>query len=553
MTTRSDRQARGLRHHSRGHHPRRHRLRARGLAGALVFGAWLAGPALAAPAPRLDFTREQLALADAVAGNPGLAAFYGANGLAPVFTGPDAAGRRQALIAAVARAPAHGLPSARYRPAELQATDARGASAGADEVAFARAFAAWAHDVEGGVVDPRKLGPSNHRTVRRSDLDDVLARFVAAPDPRAVLAGIEPRDPRYLALQAALADQSRLLAPPGTVKVPPGLWKPGSSGPEVAALRTRLASIGFRTDGGDLYDEPLAQAVRAYQERAGLGPDGVAGPRTVELLNRGAGPRTRALLMALERMRWMNGHDLSARHVWVNLPEFNARIVDHGRTEFETRVVVGKTDADMQTPEFSDQMEHLVVNPRWNVPRSIAVREYLPRLQKNRNAVSHLDVVDRAGRVVPRGDIDFGRYTPASFPYRLQQKPGEDNALGEVKFIFPNPWNIYLHDTPSKHLFGESRRAFSHGCVRVARPMELAQALLTGQVENPAATYSRAVASGKETWLALKPNLPVHLVYFTTFPDEDGRIRSHPDIYDRDGALWQALVKAGVESGDGDG
>ena len=376
---------------------------------------------------------------------------------------------------------------------------------------------------------------------------------MGAADPRQVLASIEPRDPRYLALQDALASQSRLFAPPGTVEVPPGLMKPGSSGPQVAALRTRLASIGFASDGGDFYDEPLAQAVRAYQASAGLGPDGVAGPRTVKMLNRRAGPRSRALLIALERMRWLNGHDLGARHVWVNLPEFNARIVSHGRTEFVTRVVVGKTDPEMQTPEFSDQMEHLVVNPRWNVPRSIAVKEYLPRLQANRNAASHLDVVDGAGRIVKRANIDFGRYTPATFPYRLRQKSGDDNALGEVKFIFPNPWNIYLHDTPTKGLFGESTRAFSHGCVRVARPAELANALLQGQVDDPARTYDRAIASGKETWLPLKPTIPVHLVYFTTFPDETGAIRSYPDIYGRDASVWDALVKAGLENDGGEG
>ena len=522
-------------------------------AGIMAGALWAAAPAQSAPAPQLDFTPEQIALAEAVAGKPGLAAFYGAHALAPVFTGPQAAGRRQALIAAVARAPGHGLPPARYERGDLAARDAAGANGIADEVAFAEVFARWAHDVEGGLVDPGRLGHGNHRAVQRSDLDDLLDRFVGAANPRQVLVSIEPRDPRYLALQDALASQSRLFAPPGTVEVPPGLMKPGSSGPQVAALRTRLASIGFASDGGDLYDEPLAQAVRAYQASAGLGPDGVAGPRTVKMLNRRAGPRSRALLIALERMRWLNGHDLGARHVWVNLPEFNARILSHGRTEFVTRVVVGKTDPEMQTPEFSDQMEHLVVNPRWNVPRSIAVKEYLPRLQANRNAASHLDVVDGAGRIVKRANIDFGRYTPATFPYRLRQKSGDDNALGEVKFIFPNPWNIYLHDTPTKGLFGASTRAFSHGCVRIARPAELANALLQGQVDDPARTYDRAIASGKETWLPLKPTIPVHLVYFTTFPDETGAIRSYPDIYGRDASVWDALVKAGLENDGGEG
>lgn len=520
---------------------------------ALVFVVSIGQGALAAPAPKLDFTADQFALAESVAGSPGLASFYGANGLAPVFLGPEAAPQRRALIAAIARAPEHGLPPARYRPAELRQIDERGPSTRADEIAFAQSLAAWVHDVSGGLVDPRKVDSANHRTVQRADLDAVLTGFIAAADPAAVLRGVEPSDPRYLALQAALADLAKLSAPSTAPKVPAGLYKPGATGPAVAALRERLASIGFPASGGERYDEHLTDAVRAFQQRAGLKPDGIAGPRTIERLNEGAGARARALILSLERMRWLNGHDPNARQVWVNLPEYTAEIRDGGRSVFETRVVIGKTDAHMETPEFSDMMEHIVVNPRWNVPRSMTVRDYLPRLQANRHAVAHLDVIDGRGRVVPRDQVDFNRYTAASFPYRLQQKPGDDNALGEVKFIFPNRWNIYLHDTPTRGLFSQSRRAYSNGCIRIQRPVELAHALLEGQVNDPAATYARARNSGREAWLALDPDIPVHLVYFTTLPDDDGMIRSYPDIYDRDGKLWQALLKAGLENDGGEG
>ena len=178
-------------------------------------------------------------------------------------------------------------------------------------------------------------------------------------------------------------------------------------------------------------------------------------------------------------MRWLNGHDLNARMLWVNLPEFNVRVMEGGRTVFESRAVIGKDKEGWRTPEFSDELQNVVVNPSWNVPRSIAVRDYLPRLQANRHALSHLDVVDGAGRVLARDGIDFGRYSAASFPFRLRQKPSDDNALGVVKFIFPNPWNIYLHDTPTKHLFGNARRAHSHGCIRIGDPVDLARALLS--------------------------------------------------------------------------
>ncbi|WP_134724679.1 L,D-transpeptidase family protein [Paracoccus luteus] len=502
-------------------------------------------------APKLDFTADQIALARAVAPNAGLASWYGGRGLAPVFAGPQAAAQRAALIAAVETAPAHGLPPLRYGADRLRELDRPDAPPVMVEAAFARSFAAWVHDVQGGVLDPRKIDSTNKRQVIRVPVDELLARFATAADPAAVLAQLVPRDPRYAILQRALADEGALAAPPGTPAVPPGAWREGVRGEGVAALRARLAAIGFASATADraLFDAALTDAVARYQDRAGLPADGVAGPKTIARLNQGRGPRERALMISLERMRWLNGHDLSARHLWVNLPEYSAHIVEGGQSVFQTRVVIGKTDHDMQTPEFSDQMEHVVVNPRWNVPRSITVREYLPRLQANRHAVAHLDIIDAKGRVVSRDRIDFGRYTAASFPYRMRQKPSDDNALGQVKFIFPNPMNIYLHDTPSKGLFNETRRAFSHGCIRVARPVDLAHELLRGQVADPEASYSRARASGKESWLGLDRTLPVHLVYFTLIPDQDGTIRSFPDVYGRDAAVWAALEKAGAAAG----
>lgn len=519
---------------------------ARLLAGAALLIPHLA--AAAAPDPRLDFSAGEMALARAVAADPGLAAWYGATGLAPVFTGEGSADRRAAVIDAVESAPAHGLPFV-HDPAELRALDnADGPQA---EAVFARAFARWTHDVGGGVLVPRRVDPGIRRDVIRVPADQLLARFVEASDPAAMLAAVAPQDPRYRALQDALAAETATVAGPGVPRVPAGTWRKGARDPAVAALRARLAALGFPSDAPDphLFDEPLAKAVARYQSRVGLRPDGIAGPRTVSRINGGRGTAARALMIALERMRWMNGHDLNARHVWVNLPEFTARVMDAGRTVFQTKVVIGKNDADLRTPEFSDEMEHVVVNPRWNVPRSITVKEYLPRLQANRHAVAHIDVVDGRGRVVPRDSIDFGRYTAANFPYRMRQKPGDDNALGEVKFIFPNSMNIYLHDTPSKGLFGEARRAFSHGCVRVARPVDLAEVLLQGTAADPAARYARARASGRETYLELEPHIPVHLVYFTTVVDDDGTIRQVPDVYGRDAAVWAALEKAGVAVG----
>lgn len=503
------------------------------------------------PAPRLSFSADEMRLAGRVAGNPGLADFYGTNGLQPIFTGAEATARRAALIEAVGQAASHGLPQARYGHDLLVRLDQAPQDWLTAEIAFALAFARWSHDITGGILEPGKVESGIKRKVQRPSTGEMMRAFAAAQDPAAWLAALPSRDPRYLALQAALSHEAGLTVPADVAPVPEGSWREGMTDPAVGLLRARLRALGLDAPPlGDptTFDPPLADAVARFQRQAGLADDGVAGPRTVARLNRGPGAESRSILVALERMRWMHGHDPLARQVWVNLPEFTARILENGEERFATRVVIGKADPSYETPEFTEPMKYIVVNPRWNVPRSITVKEYLPRLQANRNAVRHLDVVDGRGNVIPRERIDFRRYTAANFPYRMRQKPSDDNALGVVKFMFPNPWNIYLHDTPTKHLFNESRRAYSHGCIRVGRPIDLAHALLEGQLSDPEAAVSKALGTGRETYLNIRGDLPVHLVYFTAFPDKSGQIRRFPDIYGRDALVHAALIKAGIDS-----
>ncbi len=519
-------------------------MRASGLAllAALAVSPASATARPAYPAPQLDFTPAQLALADAVRHDPDLAAFYGGNGLQPVFSGAEGAPRRAALAAAVAHASEHGLPAARY------AIPQAGTGGAVDEVAMATVFVRWANDLTRGLVDPRKLASQIKRRPEGVDAGRALAEFAVAADPAAAMAALAPQDPFYLALQRALAEAPALTAPPGTPPAPAGTWKPGMRDPALADLRARLAALGFAPGPGgevDLYDAGLAEAVLRFQQAAGLGADGIAGARTIARLNGDASDAQRAILIAMERWRWLP-EDLGARHIWVNLAEYTTRVVQDGAVVFETRSVVGKATADFETPEFSDQMEYLVFNPAWNVPRSITVREYLPRLKANPNAVGHIDIVDSRGRVVPRSQIDFSRYTAANFPYRMRQKPSDDNALGQVKFLFPNEWNIYLHDTPTRWLFNETRRAYSHGCIRIHDPLDLAAELLSRQTADPQAAIRSALAREGEQWVRLTPAVPVHLVYFTTFPDAGGRLRHVPDVYGRDAPLWQALSQAGL-------
>jgi murein L,D-transpeptidase YcbB/YkuD len=187
-------------------------------------------------------------------------------------------------------------------------------------------------------------------------------------------------------------------------------------------------------------------------------------------------------------------------------------------------------------------MEYMVINPSWGVPRSIIIKEYLPLLQRNRNAVGHLQVVDNKGRVVPRGAVNFAAYSASSFPFGLRQPPSDGNALGKVKFMFPNEHNIYLHDTPSRSLFQEEKRAFSHGCVRVDDPEKLANYVLAPEGWSPD-SVRKALKPGKEKWVSLKNPVPVFIVYFTAWVEEDGQLHFRPDVYGRDERLKEELLE----------
>jgi murein L,D-transpeptidase YcbB/YkuD len=188
----------------------------------------------------------------------------------------------------------------------------------------------------------------------------------------------------------------------------------------------------------------------------------------------------------------------------------------------------------------------MVINPSWYVPRSIVTKEYLPALKKNPNAVKHIEITDSRGRKVNRGAVDFTQFTARSFPYSMRQPPSRGNALGVVKFIFPNPHNIYLHDTPSKNLFAREVRAFSHGCIRLADPYDFAYALLAKQTGKPVAFFKAQLDTGKEVKVDLKQQVPVHIIYRTAFTSPKGHTQYRRDIYGRDAKIWNALNTAGV-------
>ena len=490
------------------------------------------------------------ALAAAASDDEALAEWYRTNDYPTLWTGADDAARREALLGALETAADHGLPVLRYDAAALRVAllEARTeGDRGRAEVALSRAYLAWAHDLTSGAIVPANVDPGILREIEVIDPGVLLSRM-AAGEPRVVLDWLVPKSPAYMNLMKAKIGLEAVIADGGWGEpVTASSLGHGECGAEVVKLRDRLVRMGYLAPTATpSKDSALETAVLDFQVNHGLAADGIANESTIAEINRGPEDRLKSVVVALERERWMD-YDRSARHIWVNLPDFTAKIVDHGRTAFETRVVIGKNVLDQRSPEFSDLMEHMVINPSWGVPRSIIVKEYLPLLQANPNAVSHLQVIDGRGRVVPRGAVNFAAYNARNFPFALRQPPSDDNALGLVKFMFPNPYNIYLHDTPSKSLFAKEVRAYSHGCIRVADPFDLAHALLSVQSADAEAEFDEKLKTGDETTVKLLSPVPVHLVYFTAYPDAKGRIGYRRDIYGRDAALFAALSAAGVE------
>ena len=479
-----------------------------------------------------------------------IANFYRARDYRPIWTDEASAERRAALFSVLDRAKDHALPTARYDVAALMA-QVQSATTEGDrarvEMSLTQAFLRYAHDVSSGVLDPKKVDKGIVREIVRPEAGDLLNRIVSV-NPARMLRDLAPKSPEYAQLMRAKIDLDRQIAGGGWgPKVAAKALGPGDQGEAVVALRDRLVRMGYLapTASGS-YDAAMQSAVLRFQVDHGLIADGKAFEGTLFEVNIAPEHRLRSIVVAMERMRWMGDAPLGDRHIWVNQPDFTAKIVDHGKVTFETRAVIGKNVPDQHTPEFSDQMEHMVINPSWGVPRSIIVNEYLPLLQRNPNAVSHLQVVDGRGRVVPRGAVNFAAYSARSFPFGLRQPPSDGNALGKVKFMFPNQYNIYLHDTPAKNLFSHEVRAYSHGCIRLADPFDFAYALLALQSDDPKGLFEQHLKTGRESTVKLDQSVPVHLVYFTAFPDSKGHMTYRRDIYGRDADLFQALEAAGV-------
>jgi len=488
-------------------------------------------------------------------------AFYRQRGFQPAwikvgwFGGRRVRSEGAALLSCLRGAAQEGLNPSEYPIDELEQEFAkvRLSATPASDLAWLDAklsysFLEYAAHLHRGRVHPKRLSPAWQVARKTRELPAVLEGALARRNICEALMKLRPALPEYAALRQMLDVYRSIARQGGWPQVPDShSLSRGDRGEAVHLLSTNLAMQGDlgSKPSREVFDEHLADAVKAFEARNGLPVDGVADPEMLSILNIPVAAVIRQIELNLERLRWLP-EELGDRHLRVNIPEYRLRLIEHHRTVLEMRVVVGKKANP--TPVFSDEMTYLTFNPFWNIPESIAVKETVPLLLKDDEyAAKHgIQVVLKGNEeeIMDPSDIGWEAATKdEKFPYLLRQRPGPGNALGKVKFMFPNQFNVYLHDTPSRHLFKEIERDYSHGCVRVEHPALLAEHLLR---EKPGWDVDRIKAtmeSDEGVSVTLPKPLPVHIVYWSVWIGENGKLQRRPDIYGLDSAQEQVSLK----------
>lgn len=575
---------------------------------ALLCGLLLGRPALAADATRAPFVVS--ASSESFEANVraraeeepketarALLRFYEKRGFLPAWFADDGAPRPEVgqYLAALHEAGAEGLWPERYHCSALEASLRRLTLGGGAEDAWREvelgltsSFLTYASHLLAGQVSSQlnwRMEPPGPRV-----LAAVLEGALLSGDVAGTLRGLSPGQEGFVRLREALGRYRAIAAAGGWPLVPEGApLKRGMRNARVAVLRERLRVTGdlpptpgerlLRPEAPgvsvvvladelvhaalevpspeepppeDLYDAGLAEAVKTFQRRHGLEVDGKVGSETLAALRVPVGERIGQLLVNLERWRWAP-RSLESRYVLVNLPAFELEAVDQGRTVLRMPVIIGMPEPEWSTPIVEDEVKYLVLHPEWNVPEGITEEEVLPKLREDAGAAEALGlkVLDKAtGQEVDPWSVDWNGLEPGVLPYRFSQAPGESNPLGQVKFMFPNRFAVYLHDTPNPALFAQRERALSHGCVRVAEPAELADFMLRGhQGWTKDWLEAELKVTGEQLWVQLPAPVPVHLLYWTAFVDAEGRVEFRRDIYQYDAEVLRALSGSPVPGG----
>jgi murein L,D-transpeptidase YcbB/YkuD len=480
-------------------------------------------------------------------------ALYKANGYKPVWLDQGKPSERALkLLAVAATADKEGLQPQDYLPPALTSfTDVEGQLRGdaallaAFDVGMTAASVKLAQHLSGGRFDPNRLSLYNDLPSQQVNPAVALNVLAHSPFPETYLSGLAPTHPAYGLMKAELAKLRDGGEVPETTIIPEGqTLKRGASDPRILLVRDRLNSLGFiDPDSAEVdaevamvLDAELSKALKAYQSSVKIKATGRLDNATVGKLNGNTRESDIArLVYNLERVRWLP-RQLGEKHVFVNQPAFEVRVMENGQQVWRSNVIVGRQTT--QTASFYDEMETVVFNPSWGMPQSILVNEYLGKLRRDPGYFDRIGykVVNQKGKPVSSRSINWGSYSTSS-PVGVQQPPGAKNALGELKFLFPNKHSIYMHDTPTRNLFVEAVRAFSHGCVRVENPREFATVLLGWD----RAKVDEMTDSGASESVKLDRKIPVYMTYFTAWPDSSGKIHYFNDIYERDAAMARAL------------
>lgn len=493
-----------------------------------------------APAPRVNPALEaaiaRLPLIDRAA----VESFYRARGGAPAWLGEECHEELEAFRSALATSAAHGLTPSHYHSEALA-----GAACGIDaEVLATDAWMALASDLFRGRVDRVRVEPSWNLPRRSFNAPAALeAALREKPRPAEILTAFAPQDAFYRAMRESLVLYRELARGGEWGGVAPGpMLERGDRGARVDQLRARLVQEGFAdvaAPAGQPFDAALEEAVRVFQRRSNLEPDGKVGATTLTQLNRSIAQRIGQLRANLERWRWMQFVP-RARHVRVFIADFRLEAWDENGLVREHRVIVGQRYRN--TPSFAGEIDRIVYAPRWHVPRRLLVEDKLPLFREDPGAFHRLgyELFDAEGNRVDASRIDWHAYSGEDFPFRLKQRPGDANALGHVKILFPNEHSIYLHDTPTRELFSKVRRDFSSGCIRVEDAIGISAWLLQDKPGWDRAHIDAAAAAGRETLVRIEP-VPVYIVYLTMGMYGDQGLRFLDDLYQRDPAVVKAL------------
>lgn len=477
-------------------------------------------------------------------------AFYKAQNFKPVWTEKNQiSARAVAVMKILAGAEADGLVPTNYLPVGLANFENPAEVIGADaqkiaqfDVALSVQVLKYARHISGGQFDPNRLSLYNDIKPQTVSADAALRVLAFTPYPESYLNGLAPKNSQYAIFKDQLSKAKIDSEPLDLVATGP-IVKLGKSDVRIPQIRAKLQTLGMLSADDainadeEVLDKVLSNSLKAFQKNNTLKQTGALDVATIKAFNADhRGDERQALIYNMERLRWLP-KNLGSRYVLVNQPAFEVNVMEGGKSVWNSRVVVGRPMT--QTYAFSDMIETVVFNPTWGVPASIIVNEYGP---KSRKDSSYLDrngfkVIDSSGEVVSSTSIDW--YNMGHAPdFGVQQPAGDGNALGELKFVFPNVHDIYMHDTPSKNLFTETVRAFSHGCVRVLNPREFAAALLGWSQDE----IAEKISTGASLPVKLKEQTPVHLTYFTAWTTEDGKIHYYNDIYGRDAAMAKAFA-----------